>query len=226
MPASGRKKPKWSGKSEGAGDGFAAGQVFGLERLAVGGEDELGLGLGRGRAGLRSALQRRHRCPPADSDVDVVALEHAAGHVGGVVVAPARRRLRSCPCCRRRPGRRRGTRRRRRAGAPGRRWLFDFYCVHVRADAPRAPQHGSNRVEIPDHECPAFRSVHVAPRSISISPKGAFMRDGETELETSAVRIYSIASVHALCRKWWWLRSQVQSRETAARLATHRMHPS
>ena len=32
MPASGRKKPKWSGKSViGAGDGLAARQVFGLE---------------------------------------------------------------------------------------------------------------------------------------------------------------------------------------------------
>ena len=50
MPASGKKKPKWSGKSLNvAGDGLAAGQVFGLEVRAIGGEDELCLGPSGGR---------------------------------------------------------------------------------------------------------------------------------------------------------------------------------
>jgi hypothetical protein len=56
MPASGRKKPKWSGKVlVGAGDGFAAGQVFGLEVRAVGGEDERALALAGGGAALSAA---------------------------------------------------------------------------------------------------------------------------------------------------------------------------
>ncbi len=38
----------------GAGDGLAAGQVFGLEVRTVRGQDESRLGLGRGRAGLQS----------------------------------------------------------------------------------------------------------------------------------------------------------------------------
>ncbi len=67
MPASGRKKPKWSGKSAiGAGDRLAARQVLGLEVVAVGREDELRLGLGGRRAGLQRGerlrdLARRRR---------------------------------------------------------------------------------------------------------------------------------------------------------------------
>jgi hypothetical protein len=72
-----------------AGDGLAGGQVFGLERLAVGGEDELGLALGGGRAGAQRLQPGAGGAGLAYGDVDVVALKHAAGHVGGVVVADA-----------------------------------------------------------------------------------------------------------------------------------------
>ncbi|HEV8524398.1 MAG TPA: hypothetical protein VGQ71_07845 [Terriglobales bacterium] len=63
---------------EGAGDGLAAGQVFGLEVRAVRGKDELRLGLGRRRAGLESGQRLRHPTCVAGQDVDVAGLENAA----------------------------------------------------------------------------------------------------------------------------------------------------
>ena len=73
MPASGRKKPKWLGKScIGAGDRFAVAQVFRLEVLAVRGEDELGLLPGRGGAGFKFRQRFRHLPGTAHGDVDVV----------------------------------------------------------------------------------------------------------------------------------------------------------
>ncbi len=63
---------------EGTGDGLAAVQVFGLEVRAIGGEDELRLGLGRRRADLEGG--QRLRDPPcvAGQDVDVAGLENTA----------------------------------------------------------------------------------------------------------------------------------------------------
>ena len=62
----------------GAGDGLAAGQVFGLEVRAVGGEDELRLGLGGGGAVLQRLERLRDLPGVAGQDVDVVGLENAA----------------------------------------------------------------------------------------------------------------------------------------------------
>ena len=63
---------------EGAGDRLAAGQVFGLEVRAVGGEDELRLGLGGGGAVLERLERLRDLPCLAGQDVDVVGLENAA----------------------------------------------------------------------------------------------------------------------------------------------------
>ena len=71
----------------GAGDGLAVDEVLGLEALAVGGQDELGLVAGGGRTLPQRGERRRHFAFRADLDVDVVALEHPAGQVGLVRVA-------------------------------------------------------------------------------------------------------------------------------------------
>ncbi|XRP74414.1 hypothetical protein HF292_007165 [Acidithiobacillus ferruginosus] len=61
---------------KGTGDGLAAGQVFGLEVRAIGGEDELRLGLGRRRAGLEGGQRLRHPPCVAGKNVDVTGLEN------------------------------------------------------------------------------------------------------------------------------------------------------
>ena len=72
-----------------ADDGFAASQLFRLQRLPVGGEDELGLGLCRVQAGAHN-LERSPTLPVfTQSDMDVVALKHGTGHIRSVVVACA-----------------------------------------------------------------------------------------------------------------------------------------
>ena len=67
-----------------AGDCFAIGEVFCLKRDAIGGEDELGLLLGRGRTISQGCKRGGDFALWADVQVDVVALEDAAGEVGGV----------------------------------------------------------------------------------------------------------------------------------------------
>ena len=96
MPASGRKKPKWSGKVlVGAGDRFAARQVLGLEVYSVGRQDEFRLRLGGRRAGLQRGERLRDLARRADGDVDVVGLKNAAqvGLVRGARAQPLDRRL-------------------------------------------------------------------------------------------------------------------------------------
>ena len=66
----------------GAGDRLAGGQVLGLEGLAIGREDELGLGRGGLRARLECGQRPRSSRLPAGGDMDVVALEDAAENVG------------------------------------------------------------------------------------------------------------------------------------------------
>ncbi len=72
-----------------AGDGSAAREVFRLERIPIGGDDELGL------VRLRAIPQRRkrrlNRAGIAGRDMDVVALKHAAGRSDWLVL-PFRRR--------------------------------------------------------------------------------------------------------------------------------------
>lgn len=70
-----------------AGDGFATGQFFGFKGLAVGGEDELGSGLCGGGTLAQRLEGFAHCARCAHGDVDVVALEHAVGHIRCVVVA-------------------------------------------------------------------------------------------------------------------------------------------
>ena len=76
---------------QGAGNGLAAGQLLGLQRVTVGGQDELGLGAGGGGAGAQGGQQGRDLARRGHGDMDVVALEHASGHVGpiGVTLAQA-----------------------------------------------------------------------------------------------------------------------------------------
>ena len=121
---------------EGAGDGLAAGQVFGLEVRAVRSKDELRLGLGRRRAGLESGQRLRHPPSVAGQNVDVAGLENTA-EVGFV----RRPRTQALDC--------------RRLVAKGFKegvgelctvegllrevgdGLFDFYGIHRRAAPPR-----------------------------------------------------------------------------------------
>src|SRR6218665_821436 len=90
MPASGRKKPKSPGKiGIRAGDGFTASQIFSLERLAVGGEDEPGFGFCGGRAVTQCRKGRAHGAGRAYRQMNMVALEHATGHIRRIAVAGA-----------------------------------------------------------------------------------------------------------------------------------------
>lgn len=68
----------------GAGDGFAAVEVFGFNVDAVGGEDEFDFGFGVGGAGFEGGECCRDLARVAGEDVDVVCLEYAAevGFVG------------------------------------------------------------------------------------------------------------------------------------------------
>ena len=122
---------------EGTGDGLAAGQVLGLEVHAIGGEDELRLGLGRRRAGLESGQRLGHPPCVAGQDVDVAGLENTAEV--GLVRRPRAQAL---------DGRRLvakgfkegvgelcGVKGLLRKVCDG---LFDFYGVHGRAASPRS----------------------------------------------------------------------------------------
>ena len=71
------------------GDGFARGQFLGFQCRSIGGQDELGLGLGGLGAVLQGRQRLRHPARLGHSDVDMVALEHAVRYVGGVAVALA-----------------------------------------------------------------------------------------------------------------------------------------
>src|SRR5262245_43048084 len=68
----------------GAGDRFATSEVFGLEGIAVRGQDELGLGAGCCRAGLEGRERLRDLARGGDGDVDVARLKNPAkvGFVG------------------------------------------------------------------------------------------------------------------------------------------------
>lgn len=79
----------------GTSDGFTRDQLFRFERLTIGGEDELGLDLGGGRAGAQCLEGVAHSACCAHGDVDIVTLKHAARYIGGVVVA-ATQALESC----------------------------------------------------------------------------------------------------------------------------------
>ena len=72
----------------GAGHGIAADQVFGLELLPIGGEDELDLEPGGGGAGLEGGEGCRDFTRRAGDDVDIVALQDAA-QIGSVGIALA-----------------------------------------------------------------------------------------------------------------------------------------
>ena len=76
---------------DGTGDGLAAGQVFGLEVRAIGGEDELRLGLGRRRAGLEGGQRLRH--PPCVAGQEWMLLVWRTPPRSDLFDAPARRRL-------------------------------------------------------------------------------------------------------------------------------------
>ena len=76
----------------GAGDGLAARQVFGLEVDAVGGQDELRLGLGRRRAGLERG-QRLASPAPASQVRMWMLLVWSTPPRSDLFDAPARRRL-------------------------------------------------------------------------------------------------------------------------------------
>jgi hypothetical protein len=70
-----------------ADDGFAiVGKALGLQRDAIGGEDELGLLLGGGRAIPQGGKGGRDLACRADLEVNIVALEDAAGEIGLVRV--------------------------------------------------------------------------------------------------------------------------------------------
>jgi hypothetical protein len=149
-----------------ARDGFACGQVFGLERLAVRGEDELGLALGGGRAAAQRNQAGAGGAGLADGDVNVAALEHAAGHVGSVVVAGAQAPERGVLVAEGGQegegelGSVEGLERQIRDG------LFDFYGVHGRAGAPRARRHRSNRHAGPEKQRLSPWPVHTAPLQV------------------------------------------------------------
>jgi hypothetical protein len=77
-----------------AGDRLAGCQVLGLQRLAVGREDELGLLRGGAGAGAQDGQRIGDLTGRTRGDVDVVALEHAAnvGFVGRAGPQPLERR--------------------------------------------------------------------------------------------------------------------------------------
>src|SRR5690606_22053718 len=54
-----------------AGNGLAAGKVFGFKVHTIGGEDELRFGLGGGRTGLQRSQRLRYLSSLAGQDVDV-----------------------------------------------------------------------------------------------------------------------------------------------------------
>jgi hypothetical protein len=63
----------------GAGNGWVVGgEVLGLERLAIGRQDETGLASGRGGAGAQGGEGGRRLARGAGGDVDVVGLQYAA----------------------------------------------------------------------------------------------------------------------------------------------------
>ena len=85
----------------------------------------------------------------ADGDVDVVPLEHAAWHVGGVVISGAQALERGVLVAeggQKSEGELSGIKGLKRQVGD---CLFDFYGVHVCAGAPRALQHRSNRRALP-----------------------------------------------------------------------------
>ena len=85
----------------------------------------------------------------ADGDVDVVALEHAARQVGGVVVAGAQASeggVLVAESGEEGEGKLSGSKGLKRQVGDS---LFDFYGVHVCAGAPRALQHRSNSHAVP-----------------------------------------------------------------------------
>jgi len=73
-----------------AGDRLAIDEVLGFKGFAVGGEDELGLLFVGGRAFPQGGERGSHLALRADLEVDVVALENAAGEVGLVGIATAK----------------------------------------------------------------------------------------------------------------------------------------
>ncbi|MDR2875671.1 MAG: hypothetical protein LBV44_07065 [Methylobacillus sp.] len=70
-----------------AGHHFTTGEVFGLEGVAIGGEDEFGFGLGSSRAGFERGEGLGDLAGGDGGDVDVVGLQYAAGNVRFVGVA-------------------------------------------------------------------------------------------------------------------------------------------
>ncbi len=113
-----------------AGDGFATGQFFRFQGLAVGGEDELGAGFGGGRAGAQGFEGVAHNTDLAGGDMDVAALEHAAGHIRCIVVAGAQTFEGRVFIA---ESRQEGERKLRRVEGLERQIgnsLFDFYCIH------------------------------------------------------------------------------------------------
>ena len=61
----------------GAGNGIGAAEVFRLKRLAVGGQNELGLGRCRLGAGAQGLERFIHLAGGAGDDMDIAALKHA-----------------------------------------------------------------------------------------------------------------------------------------------------
>src|ERR1700753_4007775 len=64
-----------------AGNRLAVLQLFGLEAIAIGSEDELRLGLSCRWASSQRGKGLRHRAGRGDGDVNVVSLENAAGQI-------------------------------------------------------------------------------------------------------------------------------------------------
>lgn len=73
----------------GAGDGFAARQLFRLKGLPVGGEDKFSFGFCGGRAGAQGFEGITHSSRFTHCDMDIVALKYTTQHIGRVVVARA-----------------------------------------------------------------------------------------------------------------------------------------
>ena len=72
-----------------AGNGFTAYQLFGLQRLPVGGQNKLGFGFYRGGAVAQGFEGLAYQAWRAHGDVDVVAKQYATQYVSGIVVARA-----------------------------------------------------------------------------------------------------------------------------------------
>ncbi len=64
-----------------AGDGLAIDEIFGLKARAVGGKDEFGFVASGGRAITQGRERRSHLAIAANVQVNIVALEHAAGQI-------------------------------------------------------------------------------------------------------------------------------------------------